>query len=208
MRERPILMSGPLVRAIIEGRKSMTRRPVKVDLDGPDLELTASPRGAWVPTAKRGGLYRVPCPYGAPGDALWCRETWQQVPPTPLRDWPGIGDRNRGPSRWNPACCIIWRADGEMPGKERWRSGIHMPRWASRLTLDVIAVRVERLWDITEEDAINEGTENLAAFQAKWVEIYGAESWDANPWVWVISFRKAAPAVEGGRPGAVEGEER
>jgi hypothetical protein len=204
MKERPILMSGPLVREILAGRKDVTRRPVKLDraprcsrdCAGIEPERAFVNRGLGAPGEEYlsvpchdGAAQRMWCPYGAPGDRLWVRETWQQVSPTPMRDWPGIGGRNCGPSRWNPACRIVWRADGEMPAKERWRPGIHMPRWACRLVLDVLGVRVERLHEITDEDVRREGVADHAAFIAKWQEIYGAESWDANPWVWIIEFR-------------------
>lgn len=214
MRERPILFSGPMVLEILAGRKTQTRRPVKPP-PGPaslspfhhSIEV-ATGRQVW---GFRDGTGQATeddriCPYGAPGDRLWVRETWQQVSPTPMRDWPGIGDRTHGPSRWNPSCAIIWRADGEMPGRERWRPGIHMPRWASRLTLEVEAVRVERVQAISEEDARAEGMETFRAMPPayatcretllrRWDGMYGGDEFAAgrNPWVWVVTFRRVTP---------------
>ncbi len=228
-RERPILFTGEMVRAILAGRKTQTRRPVKPQPEGqpapltswsrslahacrdilPDaeavLEHAATLTGRVFPfRSEYGGLSSPACPYGAPGDRLWVRETWQQVSATPLPArggpaWPGIGDRVCGPSRWNPACRIIWRADGEMPGEERWRSSIHMPRWASRLTLEVTEVRVERVQAITEEDAAREGVERREHFCRAWSEMYRACPFvfDADPWVWVVSFQRARRGEEG-----------
>lgn len=146
----------------------------------------------------------IRCPYGQPGDRLWVRETWQSVPFGPHRDWPGCPDlRPQKPSEWNRTAVVIWRADGEMPGPEIWSPSIHMPRWASRITLEITGVRVERLQDISEEDAAAEGVEpgympnSLGSttcagyrpmFARVWRDINGPDSWAANPWVWVIEF--------------------
>ena len=226
VKERPILFSGPMVRAILSGAKTQTRRAVKPDvlpvLRG-ELDHMWCIGGCIV-----GYKYRVKwegedwryeessqdltlaCPYGQPGDRLWVRETWQSVPFGPHRDWPGCPDlRPQKPSEWNRTAVVIWRADGEMPGPEIWRPSIHMPRWASRITLEITGVRVERLQDISEEDAAAEGVgpgyvpNSLGSttcvgyrpmFAKVWRDINGPDSWAANPWVWVIEFKR----IEGG----------
>jgi hypothetical protein len=173
MRERGILFSAPMVRAILEGRKTQTRRVV------PRATGAFWDHPGWTPTVMRDGtiLWRarapehafampLKCPYGAPGDRLWVRETWGAVSPDeisrPLRECtieyradlpPGCTDR---PGKW-PA---EHSADPECP---KWRPSLHMPRWASRLTLEVTSVRVERLQDITEEGARAEGVEQFGS---------------------------------------------
>jgi hypothetical protein len=171
MRERPILMSGPLVREILAGRKDVTRRPVKraeeYDLDGWPLRAVLS--------FGEEDAERIPCPYGAPGDRLWVRETHAH------------GRMNGGERQW-----VRYRATDEdsLPEGAHWTPSIHLPRALARLVLDVLGVRVERLHEITEEDARREGVADRAEFAAKWREIYDAESWDENPWVWRIEFRR------------------
>ena len=177
MTERPILFSGPMVRAILEGRKTMTRRVIKLQPTGAaDVQY----RVAAAVTMPVSGRQQV-CPYGRVGDHLWVRETWAP------HAWPPTGPSYQ------------YAADDQYPAPERWRPSIHMPRAASRITLEVLNVRVERLHDISEEDAKAEGVtlkgtsrydgEARDAFEALWCGINGAESWDANPWVWRISFR-------------------
>lgn len=213
MKERPILFSAPMVRAILEGRKTQTRRVLKLDwlrcLDPEDPEDLAK--------------ILSQCPYGVPGDRLWVRETWGSA------DQFYQSHENETPS------VVAYRADlaaiqwdAEPPRKipkydieqwnwnaMRWRPSIHMPRWASRLTLEVVSVRVERLHDISEEDAKAEGVEPFPdtspdeqvipgpgfngavmtnqrhrfAFYVLWDSINGEGSWDANPFVWVVEFK-------------------
>lgn len=198
MKERPILFSAPMVRAILAGKKTQTRRIVK-----PQPEWA---EGAWYwrhPRYNNGlGVHyfhtdaesaaekmATVCPYGVAGDRLWVRETY--------RSW--MGSHDAGSPR-----CIAYKADGgeiAMP----WKPSIYMPRMLSRITLEVVAVRVERLQDITESDAEREGFERsfepdgseygaelttaCEAFEALWHKINGADSWTANPWVWVVEFR-------------------
>lgn len=236
MKERPILFSGPLVRAILEGRKTVTRRPVSKantecgsarwdDLDWSDVER----RGSMVVSVAdgrpdwQGARHRVHCRI-EPGDRLWVRETWMSL----------LGRcTTRRPVKTDPrnaANDIIWRADGEAsqgvqarwdlavdrrdPDEPlQWTPSIHMPRWASRLTLEVTGVGVERVQDITEGDAMAEGCtgrddghmyafppslspDPRAHFAALWDDIYGNRdglSWAANPWVWVVRFRRVEP---------------
>jgi hypothetical protein len=200
MKERPILFSAPMVRAILAGQKTQTRRAL-----APDLFISSG--GAVVRMASAGpattGIREAHCPYWRqPGDRLWVREAWA---------WSGDGaipafDRVRKGEVW-------FRADPERtsPGI-RWRPSIHMPRWASRITLEVTGVRVERLQDISEADAQAEGVtpkwepgcsgrlmEALGGFSFRpaasayadlWEQINGPGSWDANPWVWVVEFRR------------------
>ena len=195
MTERPILFSGPMVRAILEGRKTQTRRVVKPQ---PELQLKSA---RWMRCAdEQHALFTQhdgelcgqmastrKCPYGKPGDRLWVRETWAH------RRWM-LGDASPSPT-------TVYRADGEdLKGCDRWRPSIHMPRWASRITLEVVGVRVERLQDISEEDAKAEGIEwvigyrsRIPLFSALWERINGPGSWDANPWVWVVEFRRVSP---------------
>jgi hypothetical protein len=185
MRERPILMSGPLVREILAGRKTVTRRPVKPQPQpngGAGLHSVApycNPDGDWAwvlaATGHGSGGNAFPCPYGHPGDRLWVRETHAH------------GTMNGGGRQW-----VRYRAtdEGSLPAGAHWTPSIHLPRALARLVLDVLGVRVERLHEITDEDARREGVADRAAFVAKWHEIYGAESWDENPWVWRIEFRR------------------
>ena len=180
VKERPILFSGPMVRAILGGRKTQTRRIVKLKChDG--FEVGPNYEGEHWPV--RGGD-RMPCPYGKPGDRLWVRETWLCATGEP-----------------GPTLCH-YQADGDRPEfNGLWKPSIHMFRWASRITLEITGVRVERLQDITEADAMAEGVECCSGwighageprriFCDLWKSINGAESWAANPWVWVVEFRR------------------
>jgi hypothetical protein len=213
MRERPILFSGSMIRALLAGRKTVTRRVVKPQ---PAYEASRdlwtwqnakalaswSGSGAPVACALHHGLLPH-CPYGLPGDRLWVRETW--APVDFLADGYELEDPN----------CVGYRADlvarrhyasgscalnafGWNWAKVKWHPSIFMPRWASRLTLEILSVRVERLQDISEEDAIAEGVvyrRGVSAthrheFQRLWEHINGADSWQSNPWCWAISFRR------------------
>lgn len=198
MRERPILFSAPMVRAILAGAKTQTRRPVKPRKDRAiGCELACHELAGEV---NAGDYMNAPW---APGDRLWVRETF-------CDDW----HMDRG--------VIEYRADGELDSDMfdagcTWRPSIHMPRWASRITLEVTDVRVERLQDISEKDAQAEGIERtedffgcpcwrvygepdgadvvapddpIGSYRSLWESINGPGSWEANPWVWVVSFRR------------------
>lgn len=201
---RPILFSGAMVRAILDGQKTQTRRTVKQQLtpiyDSSDM-FCFYHKGINYRTSSRtltvGAFEQLKqfCPYGQPGDRLWVRETF------------GIKIRNIGGSSGefytyratdpDAGYCSI-SSGGEIPIK--WKPSIHMPRWASRITLKIVSVHVERLRDISEEDAKAEGVtpsgvgldldhlKYRAGFQTLWESINGPESWDTNPWVWVIEF--------------------
>jgi len=194
MKERPILFSAPMVSAILAGAKSQTRRVVKWpawlladDYDNAALELRSSPEIALMQDGRP--MRRFRCPYGQPGDRLWVRETWA----VPHR-YDG-----HGPSNIPTLDVRVHYAASEDRGGLRWRPSIHMCRWASRITLEVTGVRVERLQEISDEDAKAEGVADLgerllgvtphrARFFNLWESINGPGSWDANPWVWVIEF--------------------
>ena len=209
MKERPILFSGAMVRAILDGRKTQTRRIVK---ESHFIHAKYVSDG-------EGGLlahdtYR--CPYGKSGDRLWVRETWLPDPPADSDEWvdhtdtyvswSGCGSRIDGvpPALRKPEHCIYreaWDAAGWNPSELAWRPGIHMPRWACRLVLQVTGVRVERLQDISEVDAACEGagdpiacegpdTPHRTMFSRLWGSINGAGAWEANPWVWTVEFRR------------------
>ena len=188
MKERPILFSAPMVEAILAGTKTMTRRIVKP----PPPELTDGSARMY----QHGDGWRYDgcnykgddherCPYGAPGDLLWVRETWARV-----------GHPERTVFRAERADDYQWSA---APGF-RWSPSIHMRRGLSRIDLEVTAVRVERLHDITEEDARAEGVQPgslsvfdsfyIGAFADLWESINGERaSWHSNPWVWVVAYK-------------------
>ena len=205
MADRPILFSAPMVRALLAGSKTQTRRPLKIQpLDILPMQGDAAGR-EWVALMTRdpepkGTVLR--CRYGVPGDRLYVRETWQAV---------NGNDRARHIVT-HPAPDRGWIEYAATPRDDepayKWRPSIHMPRWASRITLEVTAVRVERLQDISEADAIAEGVNvhsdhhgkprtsiysPVQAYHDLWESINGPGSWDANPFVWVISFLRTAP---------------
>jgi hypothetical protein len=210
-----------MVRAILNGTKTQTRRVVK---PAPET-VTNNAIVPWNgnPSALMALLkeHRGGCPYGQPGDRLWVRETWRtgtslnRLSPNSIAS---ACDEANYRKPWAP---IKYEADGitenadvlkDFGGWGKTRVSIHMPRWASRLTLEITEVRVERLNEMSGEDAYEEGTqtwveENLHllrdgnkwasqkhAFQALWESINGPGSWERNPWVWVVGFKR----VEGG----------
>lgn len=220
MKERPILFSGAMIRAILAGQKTQTRRVVKPqphidamgnfcwngwnfgqDFNGPHIQAIASP----IPSSKTG---RVHCPYGKPGDRLWVRESWfQRGEWNPYSGPEGVDWED---ARWIGSKEIVYAADRPKPEGDPnkrifWRSrpSIHMPRWASRILLEIVSVRVERLQSISEADAEAEGIdflrhvqdadETLTArdlYECLWDGINGAGSWAANHWVWVVEFKR------------------
>lgn len=189
MAEKPIIFSGPMVRAILDGRKTQTRRVVK------HIPALGPPEN-WCPKHERArfaeivGDYRRFCPYGTRGSYLWVRETWR------LGEEPyDCGDTS-----------VHYRADPDECAGGPWRPAIYMPRCASRITLCITDVRVERVQDVDAYDAVAEGCgvhpgsrdtqqswedEVLEEFTAMWDSINsrrGGCSWDDNPWCWVLSF--------------------
>lgn len=215
MSERPILFSAPMVRALLEGRKTQTRRLVKMrefkvtDTPGYDF-IFRDRRGLWNDYTTDRLLASKWNPYGAPGDRLWVRETWQLFDDSPLGDDASVPPERLGPAAPWKGCqgdrSITWRtayrADGDLEhpthGPANWRPSIHMPRWASRITLEVTGVRVERIQDISEEDARAEGFgfqpgDGLArrGFELAWNGLNGKRApWSSKPWVWVVEFRR------------------
>jgi hypothetical protein len=220
MKERPILFNGDMVRAILDGRKTQTRRTVisTKDINGSGCELAPCEIAGEV---NRAGRFYL-CPYGEPGDRLWVRETWGVVSYqfdldgmmetwTPDRPVTSIHEMKFGRGYYNGH--IIYAADGTFEWcdeygdeKSAWKPSIHMPRAASRILLEIVNVRVERLQDIGENDAKCEGAPEyeegidspppadgdyswsyVASFRKLWDSIY--QNWQQNPWVWVIEFK-------------------
>ncbi|ARG86775.1 hypothetical protein [Pseudomonas aeruginosa] len=207
MKERPILFTGPMVRAILEGRKTVTRRVVKPQPDF--LGSMVDPNTPFKPLDA--GLHaRITCPYGEPGDRLWVREAWAADAQV---DAIAPHDLSQGEPIWYPADLSVRQTACSMISKGRGRSSIHMPRWASRILLEITAVRVERLQDISEEQALAEGVHGepcdharqacsdigcwgdtaKGAFGFLWEQLNGAGAWQANPWVWVVEFKRVTP---------------
>ena len=167
MKERPIIMSTSMVSAILEGRKTMTRRVCQGQRELSNVYDFQLDR----------------CPYGVPGDRLWVRETW------------------RNSSHYDGTPCVCYKADNMCqcgkPAKVgvdapyvTWRPSIHMYKSWARIWLEIIAVRVERLQEITETDAMAEGLQGY--FRAYWDSLNAKRGypWESNPWVWVISFKR------------------
>lgn len=207
MKERPILFSAPMVRAILAGTKTQTRRIVKAQ-PNPDISPTFQGLkfvdGFWrahfnnleitIPRFPS-GIYvgQFNCPYGKPGDRLWVKETWRTV-----AEANGIPPRDLT----NVESFTHYEADGPDRTMGKLRPSIFMPRWASRITLEVAGIRVERLQDISEADARAEGTLSTrmpnginwsvaqVGYKHLWESINGPGSWDANPWVWVVEFSR------------------
>lgn len=204
MKERPILFSGAMVRALLEGRKTQTRRVVKKKFPGP----VEGPNfdGCWSETSDPVTRY-FGCPYGRPGDRLWVREPWRPHFTGKLVTCVlfAADEATMKPTTWT-AAQGAWCESQE--AETRWRPSIHMPRWASRILLEVTEVRVERLQEIRAEDAIAEGVKldgldydalgklygeipyPVKAYAALWESINGPGSWEENPWVWVVGFER------------------
>ncbi len=230
VRERPMLYAAPMVRALLAGTKTQTRRIVKLDrwMVAAGMSLAGATRdpglgdGEYlkVPNLADGTRHRLYCPHGTPGERLWVRETvWRAE-----LEGMGVGrgflvydDEWRrdklGVKEPAPAIRRQWTAS------DRWGRvpSIHMPRWACRIVLEITDVRVERLQAITEDDAKAEGVERWAhvvrgplfpcsegdeihpdgthayGYRLLWDRINGAGAWDANPWVWALTFRRVMP---------------
>ena len=218
MTDRPIIFGAPMIRAIFDGRKTVTRRLVT----GHDVIEERDDGTPWpyYTTWSHGddGSPWMACPYGVPGDWLWVRETWRYhswadvLPRLPWIMYAADGAHRlceRIPDDWRErvrAVRVALSASKNMAidgvaRDRRWRSPRYMPRWASRLTLDVVSVRVERLHAITEEDAIREGVRPADALMAGTYRQAFADLWDSlnakrapwasDPWVWRIEFRRA-----------------
>lgn len=206
MAEKPILFSGEMVRAILDGRKTMTRRTRGLNrFNGqPDRWRIEGNMMAF-----DGGFDYVktsPCPYGRPGDLLWVRETWRPFTANGSID---AAVQYRADSKIEQVSMTVDYINRFPESPDRWRPSIFMPRWASRITLEVTAVRVERLQDISEEDAMAEGispiTDSLSNcngsvyyFRSLWDSINSKRGygWDVNPFVWVVEFRMVSDATK------------
>jgi len=198
MTERPILFSGAMVRAILAGKKTQTRRLVSGALHTAVSTFEPENCGLWQQVVAASAQFPVSygplvrCPYGGAGGRLWVREAFA-LPRALDSVRPGeLPVIERDVPVWYRA------SDGEesLANRGRWRSSLHMPRWASRLTLDVEAVRVERLHAITEADAVGEGAPARDSFAALWDSINSTRApWADNPYVWVVSFRRSEVCV-------------
>lgn len=215
MKERGMIFNGEMVRAILDGRKTQTRRIVKGtdgavkfckewDINGEEIFVVLGEKDH---TGMNPVLGAISCPFGAVGDRIWVRETWAEA---------GASAPDLKLYRANYPEHVPSIYENVPPAEEiHWTPSIHMPRWASRILLEITDVRVERLNAISEEDARAEGIidggclncgepepcgcanpepDATDAFAYLWQSIYGQENWNANPWVWVISFKR----VEGG----------
>lgn len=198
MKEHPILFSSPMIRAILAGTKTQTRRIV-------NPQPTLGEHGWSWPSGRCKSMVSIPemgClgPYGSRGNRLWVREAFYcddyRYPDGPRSELIAAIEY-----RADHECCN-WEAGcpcSDDNGRSSWRPSIYMPRWASRITLEVTDVRVQRLQDISEDDARTEGVDEikakvptaLDAFHLVWDEINGKRApWSSNPWVWAISFRR------------------
>jgi hypothetical protein len=230
IKERPILFSAPMVRAILEGRKIVTRRAVKGgQIPTEDTSITAGERQRWSAIGQRDPRYGfcvfgsteaecakeleefATCPYGRRGERLWVRETWycdhfevQRGPYLQPADMVDLGQAREDGD-------LVYAADGLTPYEQAqptWKPSIHMPRWASRILLEITEVRIERLQDISRSDIRAEGLECPPEFAsddvspnyrdwypAAWRELWESTggNWDANPWVWVVEFKQVTP---------------
>ena len=178
MKERPIIFNSEQVRAILEGRKTMMRRIVKSKygkiLGCLGNGLFQVPSIAKIPD--KWSMHQIKCPHGQVGDRLWVRETFNY-------------DGEHG--------VVFFKADGEKQC-EKWKLSIHMPKWASRITLEITDVRVERVQEIILADVEKEGIvdkpisapEASSLFLKLWNSLYGKDAWERNDWVWVIEFRR------------------
>ncbi len=209
--ERGMIFNAEMVRALLSGRKTQTRRIIKPQ---PEATLSGSLSGKWLSRPLNGLLLpkiediAIHCPFGVVGDRIWVRETFQG----PLFDYDLMDSYCKDPTPFEKPEFCVYKADG-VPAPEFydaddelhccWRPSIHMPRWASRILLEITDVRVERLKSISDRDALREGCSAADmksgdcvadVFARLWASIYGSDSWNANPWVWVIEFKR----VEGG----------
>ena len=227
VKERPILFSGAMVRAILEGRKTQTRRVLK-EAGGRafgwaqavypardsgyiawwGVDALSPSREAFTTETYRDGF---PCPHGGPGERLWVRETWNAVNARGIF-WDQLKPSEREGQSWT---LVLYKADeeGGEPGDGSYDGAyvpsIHMPRWASRIVLEITDVRVQRVQEISEADAQREGWDlsNLEPYRAydpvsmdkarQWfaglwdsINAKRGYGWDVNPWVWAISFRQ------------------
>ncbi|CAM8502773.1 hypothetical protein KVG90_21635 [Klebsiella pneumoniae] len=224
MRERPIIFNADMVRAVLDGRKTQTRRMLTPHhlkmIDAAASSGECHPLESGRQHANSQSYYREWCPFGAVDDRLWVRETF-----CPVNDDGEKWIDYRATPRFEQSHPAGWDCEPKDPEALKWRPSIHMPCWASRITLEITGVRVERLQDISEVDAKAEGLAEITkdgslfkfgipdrdgypgtddrgwpwhewerspigAYSKLWQSIYSADSWQANPWVWVIEFKR------------------
>ena len=216
MKDRGMIFNGEMVRAILDGRKTQTRRPIKWKQTR-FTEIGEREDGSkwpWSEDAEHACDFWHPCPFGAVGDRIWVREAFRVH--SRATDVATLVYKASERNSWTEQTHRVPVAVCNKPATpEKWTPSLHMPRWASRILLEITDVRVERLNAISEEDARAEGIidggclncgepepcgcanpepDATDAFAYLWQSIYGQESWNANPWVWVISFER----IEGG----------
>jgi len=240
VKERPILFNAPMVRALLDGSKTQTRRLAttpqahtldwfgglasEAEADSETLGQIVTPQGLCVYSTDypEEGSRTIKCRYGLPGDRLWVRETFTDLTEDLGKRWERLNPQTRRYESGRDQ--FVWyRADGDQPDiggstklAEPWKPSIFMPRAASRITLEITGVRVERLRDISEADAMAEGVERTvtgdgwrrycndpkqeaagltpcatatASYKSLWESINGPGSWEVNPWVWVVEFK-------------------
>lgn len=181
MKEYPIIFSAPMVRAILDGHKTQTRRILKhralecIEVARLEPSFAADPENNF-------------SPYGYAGDYLWVRETWQS-----------LGEHDHLSPSYIPVGSDLQYPATYDGWESRRRPSIYMPHWASRITLKITNLRIERLQDISGKDAVAEGVRSRdnriaqSEYKDLWQFINGTDSWDANPWVWVIEFKRIKP---------------
>lgn len=189
MKERPILFSAPMVRALLDGRKTQTRRILKPQPQEGTEKVLNNPGHVFSPWGSTGRRLLPDqgweCPYGVPGDRLWVKESI-------VRGYRNDMQMSRYAADGLPTEADAW------PWQRNHLSSIHCPRRLSRILLEVNHVRVERLQYISEADAAAEGVDRIRdlvptsrdAYRHLWQDLNGAGSWDANPWVWVVHFKR------------------
>ena len=201
--ERGMIFNGEMVRALLDGRKTQTRRIIKDCTVGSDqiskfIQIEKKFIGCYPEDVPE--LIRECCPYGVPGDRIWVREAFRVH--SRATDVATLVYKASERNSWTEQTRRVPVAVCNKPATpEKWTPSLHMPRWASRILLEITGVRVERLRSMSQDDARAEGViaasgpmEAGLAFRELWDSIYGEESWKANPWVWVIEFKR----VEGG----------
>ncbi|ELE3724398.1 hypothetical protein RC581_004328 [Salmonella enterica] len=207
MKERGMIFNAEMVNAILSGRKTQTRRPIKWKQTR-FTEIAERDDGSlwpWAEDCERGGDIWFACPYGEIGDRIWVRETFRVH--SRATDVATLVYRASVRNSWTEQTHRVPVAVCNKPATpEKWTPSIHMPRWASHITLEITDVRVERLRGLSEEDAKSEGIipsaggvlpgwEYRINFRDLWMDIYGTDNWEANPWVWVIEFKRVEGAT-------------
>lgn len=216
MKERPILFSGEMVRAILDGRKTQTRRVIKPSIiQNIDVERDKTFTLDSIIYDLMDGLKVIDvCPYGKPGDRLWVRETWKYgnfdtygIPYIMYRE--DLSSKYKIPptQHWIDRVEAIWKKLSDpkndnnfWPGTDsKWRTPIFMPRWASRITLEITDIRVEKVHEAGVESVLAEGIQDGLDLLGRWVRLWDSinakrgYAWDSNPWVWVIEFKRIKP---------------